>query len=247
MKMFDLSGRRALVTGASGGIGGAIARALHGQGAVVVLSGTRADKLAALADELGDRVHVALADLSEPDSVAALAAQAEKMMGGVDILVNNAGLTRDQLMLRMKEADWDIVIQVNLKSAFLLSQALLRGMVRQRHGRIVSITSVSGILGNAGQANYAASKAGLVGMSRSLAREVASRGVTVNCVAPGFIETPMTEALTAAQRESLMPDIPAGRMGTPAEIAAGVLYLVSDEAAYVTGHTLSINGGMAMN
>jgi len=245
--MFDLTGRRALVTGASGGIGGAIARVLHAQGAQVTLSGTRADRLQALADELGGRAHVATADLADPESVALLASRAESLMGGVDILVNNAGLTRDQLALRMKDADWDIVLQVNLKSAFLLSRAVLRGMVRQRHGRIISIASVSGILGNAGQANYAASKAGLMGMSRALARESATRGVTVNCVAPGFIETPMTAALTDAQRDALMPDIPAARMGTPAEIAAGVLYLASDEAAYVTGHTLSINGGMSMN
>ncbi len=244
--MFDLSGRAALVTGASGGIGGAIAKALHGQGAVVALSGTRVDALDALASELGERVHVLACNLSDPEACSALPGQAEAAMGQLDVLVNNAGLTRDNLAMRMKEEDWQDVLQVNLAAAFRLSKASLRGMMKRRWGRIISITSIVGVTGNAGQANYAASKAGLIGMSKSLAQEVASRGITVNCVAPGFIETAMTDALSAQQREAMLAAIPAGRLGAGADVAAGVVYLASEEAAYVTGQTLHVNGGMAM-
>ena len=244
--MFDLSGKRAVVTGASGGIGGAIARALHAQGAVVTLSGTREDALNALATELKERAHVAVADLSSSEGADGLIAAADKAMGGVDILVNNAGLTRDTLAMRMKDDDWRLVLEVNLTSAFRLSRACLRGMMKQRWGRIISITSVVGTTGNAGQANYAASKAGLVGMSKSLAAEVASRGITVNCLAPGFIATPMTDVLSDDVKGKILTNVPAGRLGDSADIAGGVVYLASDEAAYVTGQTLHINGGMAM-
>ncbi|SEA23427.1 3-oxoacyl-[acyl-carrier-protein] reductase [Rubrimonas cliftonensis] len=244
--MFDLTGRRALVTGASGGIGAAAARALHAQGATLALAARRADALQALADELGDRVHVTPCDLSDPASVDALPKAAADAMGGVDILVNNAGVTRDNLFMRMSDAEWDAVIAVNLTAAFRLARGCLRGMMKARWGRMVSITSIVGTTGNPGQGNYAASKAGLVGMSKSLAAEVASRGVTVNCVAPGFIETAMTADLADAQKDRLLSAIPAGRMGSPEEIAAAVVYLSSDEARYVTGQTLHVNGGMAM-
>ena len=244
--MFSLEGKRALVTGASGGIGGAVAAALHRQGAVVTLSGTRTPALEAVAGRLGQRVHVAQADLSDAAAVDALVPQAEKLMGGLDILVNNAGLTRDGLAVRMKDEDWQLVLRVNLEAAFRLSRAALKGMMRQRFGRIIGITSVVGVTGNAGQANYAASKAGMIGMSKALAQEVGSRGITVNCVAPGFIQSAMTDALNEKQRESILGTIPAGRLGTGEEIAAAVLYLASPEAAYVTGQTLHVNGGMAM-
>ena len=244
--MFDLSGKRAVVTGASGGIGGAVARALHAQGATVTLSGTREDALKALAAELKDRAHVCVADLSSSEGADGLIAAAEKAMGGVDILVNNAGLTRDTLAMRMKDDDWRLVLEVNLTSAFRLSRACLRGMMKQRWGRIISITSVVGTTGNAGQANYAASKAGLVGMSKSLAAEVASRGITVNCLAPGFIATAMTDVLSDDVKGKILSNVPAGRLGDSRDIAGGVVYLASEEAAYVTGQTLHINGGMAM-
>ena len=244
--MFGLEDRKALVTGASGGIGGAIARALHAAGASVVLSGTRKAALDALAADLGARAHVAVADLSTGQGVEALVKEAESAMGGIDILVNNAGLTRDQLLLRMKDEDWQQVLDVNLTAAFRLSRGVLRGMIRARFGRIVSITSVVGTTGNPGQANYAASKAGLTGFTKSLAMEVASRNITVNCVAPGFVVTAMTDALSDDQRNRAIAAIPAGRFGDPADVAAAVVYLASDEAAYVTGQTLHINGGMAM-
>ncbi len=244
--MFSLDGKRALVTGASGGIGAAIARVLHAQGATVVLTGRNRDALDALGAELGTRAHVAVADLATAAGCDSLAAEATKAAGGLDILVNNAGLTRDGLALRMSDEDFAAVLDVNLAAAFRLSRAALRGMMRQRWGRIVNITSVVGATGNAGQANYAASKAGLVGMSKSLAAELASRNVTVNCVAPGFIETAMTASLDEGQRARLMAQIPAGRFGAPADVAACVAFLASDEAAYVTGATLHVNGGMAM-
>jgi 3-oxoacyl-[acyl-carrier protein] reductase len=245
--MFDLTGKTALVTGATGGIGGEIARALHKQGAAVVLSGTRAEALESLKNELGSRAFIAPCNLSDKESVEGLVKAAEAAAGApIDILVNNAGITRDNLFMRMKDEEWDQVIAVNLTAAFRLSRAVLRGMMKKRWGRIISITSVVGETGNGGQGNYAAAKAGLVGMSKSLAAEVASRNITVNCVAPGFIATPMTDALTDAQKEAVFGKIPAGRMGTPAEIAAAVVYLASEEAAYVTGETLQINGGMAM-
>lgn len=243
--MFDLSGRRALVTGASGGIGAAIARALHARGAEVILTGRRADALRALADELGERVTVEVGDVTDPAFAEAVVAAAEKA-GGLDTLVNNAGITRDGLALRMKDEDWQAVLDTNLTSAFRLSRAALRGMMRRRFGRIVNIGSVVGATGNPGQVNYAAAKAGLVGMTKALAAEVASRGITVNCVAPGFIETAMTEALGDKQRAALAERIPAGRLGRPGDVAAAVVYLASEEAAYVTGHTLHVNGGMAM-
>jgi 3-oxoacyl-[acyl-carrier protein] reductase len=245
--MFDLTGKTALVTGASGGIGGAIARALHAQGAAVVLSGTRAEALESLKAELGSRAFVATCDLGNKESVEALVKTAEAVAGApIDILINNAGITRDNLFMRMKDEEWDQVIAVNLTAAFRLSRAVLRGMMKKRWGRIISITSVVGETGNPGQGNYAAAKAGLVGMTKSLAAEVASRNITVNAVAPGFIATAMTAALTDAQKEAVSVRIPAGRMGTPAEIAAAVVYLASEEAAYVTGETLQVNGGMAM-
>ncbi len=244
--MFDLSGKCALVTGASGGIGGAIARALHAQGAAVGLSGTRAGALETLADELGARTHVLPCDLSDPEACQALPGRAEAALGGLDILVNNAGLTRDNLAVRIKDEDWNLVLEVNLTAAFRLVRASLRGMMKRRWGRIIGITSVVGVTGNPGQANYAASKAGMIGMSKSLAQEVASRSITVNCVAPGFIETAMTAALDARQQEKLLGTIPVGRLGSSDDVAACVAFLASDEAAYVTGQTLHVNGGMAM-
>ena len=244
--MFDLTGLTALVTGATGGLGGAIARSLHGQGAVVALSGTRADSLSALAEELKERVHILPCNLADKDSVEALVPAAEAAMGQVDILVNNAGITRDGLFMRMKDEDWDQVLAVNLTSAFRLSRASLRGMMKRRFGRIISITSVVGVTGNPGQGNYAASKAGMIGMTKSLAAEVASRNITVNCLAPGFIASPMTQALNDKQKEASLARIPAGRFGEGADVAAGVAFLASREASYVTGQTLQVNGGMAM-
>ncbi len=244
--MFDLTNKRALVTGASGAIGGAIARALHGAGAEVALSGTREAALNSLAEELGDRTAVVTADLSDAASVDALIGKVTDALGGIDILVNNAGVTRDNLAMRMKDEEWQTVLDVNLTAAFRLSRGALRPMMKQRWGRIVGITSIVGVTGNPGQANYAAAKAGMIGMSKALAQEVASRGITVNCVAPGFVESPMTEALTEDQRAKLAGAIPTGRFGTAADIAASVLYLSSAEASYVTGQTLHINGGMAM-
>lgn len=244
--MFDLTGRNALVTGASGGIGGSIAEALHAAGATVALSGTREAPLRELAEKLGSRAHVVVANLSDPASVVELPKTAAAAMGGVDILVNNAGITRDNLFMRMSDDEWDQVLQVNLSSVFRLSRAVLRGMMKARWGRIVSITSVVGATGNPGQGNYAAAKAGIVGMSKSLAYEVASRGITVNCVAPGFIATAMTDKLTDEQKAKLVTQIPAGRMGTPDDVAAAVLYLSSNESGFVTGTTLHVNGGMAM-
>jgi 3-oxoacyl-[acyl-carrier protein] reductase len=244
--MFDLSGLNALVTGATGGIGGDIARALHRQGATVGLSGTRVEALEKLAAELGGRTHILPCNLSDKAAVEALVPAAEAAMGQVDILVNNAGITRDGLFMRMKDDDWEQVLNVNLTSAFRLSRACLRGMMKRRFGRIVSITSVVGVTGNPGQGNYAASKAGLIGMSKSLAAEVASRNITVNCLAPGFIESPMTDALNEKQKETILTTIPSGRLGGGAEVAAGVVYLASREAGYVTGQTLHVNGGMAM-
>ena len=245
--MFDLTGKTALVTGASGGIGGAIAKALHGQGAKVVLSGTRAEALDAVRAELGERAFIAPANLSDIASVEALTKAAEEAAGsGIDILVNNAGITKDNLFMRMKDDEWDQVIAVNLTAAFRLSRAVLRGMMKRRWGRIIQITSIVGATGNPGQGNYAAAKAGLVGMSKSLAAEVASRNITVNAVAPGFIQTAMTDVLTDQQKQMIAARIPAGRMGLPEEIAAAVTYLASEEAAYVTGETIHINGGMAM-
>jgi 3-oxoacyl-[acyl-carrier protein] reductase len=243
--MFDLNGKTALVTGASGGLGGAIARALHARGATVALSGTRKEALDGLAAELKERVHVLPCDLSDAAQVEALVPAAEKAMGALDILVNNAGLTRDGLIMRMKDEDWDKVIAVNLSAAFRLSRAAVKGMMRRKSGRIVSITSVVGVTGNPGQANYCASKAGLIGMTKSLAAEVASRGITVNCVAPGFIESPMTDALNEKQKEGILSSVPAGKLGQGADIAAAVVYLASAEAGYVTGQTLHVNGGMA--
>lgn len=244
--MFDLTGLNALVTGATGGLGGAMARALHAQGATVTLSGTRAAALEALAGELGDRVHIVPCNLGDREQVEALVPHSEKAMGQIDVLVNNAGITRDGLFMRMKDEDWDEVLAVNLTSAFRLSRACLRGMMKRRFGRIVSITSIVGVTGNPGQGNYAASKAGMIGMSKSLAAEVASRNITVNCVAPGFIASPMTDALNEKQKDAIMGTIPAGRLGEGADIAAAVVYLASREAAYVTGQTLHVNGGMAM-
>jgi 3-oxoacyl-[acyl-carrier protein] reductase len=244
--MFDLTGRKALVTGATGGIGGAIARALHAQGATVAISGTRRAALDELASSLGERVHVVEANLSDKDSVEALVPAAEAAMEGLDILVNNAGVTKDNLFMRMKDEEWDTVIAVNLTAAFRLSRAAVKGMMRRRYGRIVNIGSVVGSTGNPGQGNYAAAKAGLVGMTKALAAEVASRGITVNCIAPGFISSPMTDALNEKQREGILARVPAGRLGEGSEVAAACLYLASAEAAYVTGHTLHVNGGMAM-
>jgi len=244
--MFDLTGKNALITGASGGIGGDIARTLHAAGATVGLSGTRVEPLEALASELGERAHVLPCNLSDFEAVDALPKQAAEAMGSVDVLVNNAGITRDNLFMRMSDDEWQSVIDVNLTSTFKLCKGVLRGMMKARWGRIVNISSVVGATGNPGQGNYAASKAGMVGMSKSLAYEVASRGITVNAVAPGFITTAMTEKLTDDQKSGILTQVPAGRMGEPAEIAAAVLYLASAEAAYVTGTTLHVNGGMAM-
>ncbi|MGN6096424.1 MAG: 3-oxoacyl-[acyl-carrier-protein] reductase [Bosea sp. (in: a-proteobacteria)] len=244
--MFDLTGRKALVTGATGGLGGAIARTLHAQGASVALSGTRAEALEALAAELGERVVVTPCNLADKDSVEALVPAAEEKLGGLDILVNNAGITRDNLFLRLKDEDWDRVLAVNLTAAFRLSRAAVKSMMRRRYGRIVAIGSVVGTTGNPGQGNYAAAKAGLIGMSKALAAEVASRNITVNVVSPGFIESPMTQALNEKQRDGILADVPMGRLGAGADIAAAVAYLASDEAGYVTGQTLHVNGGMAM-
>ena len=244
--MFDLTGKTALVTGASGGIGAAIARGLHAQGATVALSGTRAEALEKLASELGGRTHVLTCNLSDKDAVEKLVPTAEAAMGQLDILVNNAGLTRDGLFMRMKDEDWDTVIAVNLTATFRLARAAVKGMMKRRWGRIVSITSIVGVTGNPGQGNYAASKAGMIGMSKSLAAEVASRGITVNCIAPGFIESPMTDALNDKQKEAILGQVPAGKLGQGADIAAATVYLASQEAQYVTGQTLHVNGGMAM-
>ena len=244
--MFDLTGKTALVTGASGGLGGAIARGLHGAGATVGLSGTRTEPLQVLAEELGERAHVLPCNLSDPEAVAALADQAVKAMGSVDILVNNAGITKDNLFIRMSDEDWDRVIALNLTAAMKLSRGVLRGMMKARWGRIVNISSVVASIGNPGQANYAAAKAGLEGMMKAIAAEVATRNITVNSVAPGFITTAMTDQLNDDQRAGLLRRVPMGRMGDPQEVAAAVLYLASPEAAYVTGATLHVNGGMAM-
>jgi len=244
--MFDLTGKAALVTGASGGIGGAIAQALHRQGAVVTLSGTRAEVLEKMKESLGERAHVVTARMDDAADIERLAKEAEAAMGKVDILVNNAGITSDNISMRMKDAEWERVLLVNLTGTFRLIRAAMRGMMKRRFGRVINITSVVGVTGNPGQANYSASKAGLIGMSKSLAQELASRSITVNCVAPGFIATPMTDGLTEQQKTAILGRIPADRLGAPEDIAAGVTYLASDEAAYVTGQTLHINGGMAM-
>ena len=244
--MFDLSGKTALVTGATGGIGGAVARAFHAQGANVAASGTRREALDRLAAELGTRTQVLPCNLADPQDVETLVPRAEEVMGRIDILVNNAGITRDNLFIRLKDEDWDQVIAIDLTSGFRLARAAVRGMLRRRYGRIIGITSVVGVTGNAGQGNYAAAKAGMIGMTKALAHEVASRHVTVNCVAPGFIETAMTAALTDKQREQILGTVPIGRLGAAAEVAAAVVFLASHEAAYVTGQTLHVNGGMAM-
>jgi 3-oxoacyl-[acyl-carrier protein] reductase len=244
--MFDLTGKTALVTGATGGLGSAIARGLHRQGATVVLSGTRASVLEELAGELKERVHVAPCNLSDAAAVDGLVGEAEKLAGELHVLVANAGITRDGLLMRMKDEDWDAVLKVNLESYFRLSRSALRGMMKRRFGRIIGVTSVVGVTGNPGQTNYAASKAGMIGFSKSLAQEVASRGITVNCIAPGFISSPMTDVLNEQQRETILSRIPAGRLGTADEIAAAAVYLASDAAGYVTGQTLHVNGGMAM-
>ncbi len=244
--MFELNGKGALVTGASGGIGGAIARTLHAQGARVALSGRNVEALTALAGELGEGAHVLEGDLALPETPAALVKGAEDAIERVDILVNNAGLTRDGLMMRMRDDDWQAVLDINLSAAFRLSRAALRGMMRARWGRIVSITSVVGQTGNPGQVNYVASKAGLTGMTKALAAEVGSRGITVNCVAPGFIATAMTDALSDAQKETMLGRIPGGRFGTPEDVAGAVAFLASEEASYLTGQSLHVNGGMAM-
>ena len=244
--MFDLSDQTALVTGASGGIGGAIAKALYGRGAQVMVAGTRRTALSTLAAELGERAHIGLADLADPAAADRLVKDAEAAMGRVDILVNNAGVTRDALALRMDDEAWHAVIEVNLTAAFRLTRVALRGMIRRRHGRVIGVTSVVAITGNAGQANYAAAKAAMIGMSKSIAAEVATRGITVNCIAPGAITTAMTEKLTVEQRARLLGAIPAGRFGAPEDVAAAAVFLASPEAAYVTGQTLHVNGGMAM-
>ena len=244
--MFELNGLTALVTGATGGLGGAMARALHAQGATVALSGTRREALEALAAELGERVHVLPCNLAEKAEVEALVPAAESAMGQLDILVNNAGVTKDGLFMRMKDEDWDAVLAINLTSAFRLSRAALKGMMKRRFGRIIGITSVVGVTGNPGQGNYAASKAGMIGMSKSLAAEVATRNITVNCIAPGFIASPMTDGLNDKQKEAILGTIPAAKLGSGEDIAAALVYLASREAGYVTGQTLHVNGGMAM-
>jgi 3-oxoacyl-[acyl-carrier protein] reductase len=243
---FDLTGRGALVTGASGGIGEAIARALHAKGATVAISGTKRDKLDALAASLGSRVHVTPCDLADRVAVAKLAGEAEKALGSLDILVNNAGVTKDNLFMMMKDDEWDKVIGVNLTSTFILIKGAIRGMMRRKYGRIVNIASISGIIGNPGQANYSASKAGLIGMTKSMAREVASRNITANCIAPGFIKTAMTDALNEKQVEQIAQHIPSGVFGSPDDIAAAAVFLASSEARYVTGQTIHVNGGMVM-
>ena len=243
--MFDLTGKTALITGASGGLGGAIARALHAQGAAVALSGTRREALQTLADELKG-AHVVPCDLSDPSAVDTLVPAAEEALGSLDILVSNAGMTRDSILVRMKDADWDSVLSINLTAAFRLSRAALRGMMKRRFGRLIYITSVVGVRGNPGQGNYAAAKAGVVGMAKSLAAEVASRGITVNCIAPGFIKSPMTDSLNDKQRESILASVPAGHLGEGSDVAHAAIYLASQEASYVTGQTLHVNGGMAM-
>jgi len=244
--MFDLSGKTALVTGATGGIGGAIARALHAQGATVAISGTRREVLDALAGELKDRVHVIPGDLANKDSVEALVPKAEELMGKLDILVTNAGVNRDNLLVQMSDEQWEQVIAVNLSATFRLVRAAVKGMMRRRFGRVIAISSVVGVTGNAGQSNYTASKAGIIGMIKSVAGEYAKRGVTANCVAPGFITSPMTDKLNEKQREAILERVPAARLGSGADVGAAVVYLASDEAAYVTGQTLHVNGGMAM-
>ncbi|RIA56476.1 3-oxoacyl-[acyl-carrier-protein] reductase [Dichotomicrobium thermohalophilum] len=244
--MFDLTGRCALVTGATGGIGAELAAALHRQGAHVALSGTRKQRLDELAAQLGERVATLPCDLSDRDAVSALPGQAEEALGRLDIVVNNAGITRDNLFMRMKDEEWDQVIQVNLTATFLVCRGALRGMMKRRFGRIINIASISGVIGNPGQGNYAASKAGMVGMTKSLAREVAPRGITANCIAPGFIETAMTGELNDKQVETIAAAIPSGTFGKPSDIAAAAVYLASNEAGYVTGETLHVNGGMAM-
>jgi 3-oxoacyl-[acyl-carrier protein] reductase len=244
--MFDLTGRTALITGATGGIGGAIARTLHANGATVTISGTRIEMLDSLAGQLGGRVHVVRCNLADHEDVENLVPSAEAAMGHIDVLVNNAAITRDNIFMRLKDEDWDQVLAVDLTAAFRLARAAVRGMIRRRFGRIIAITSVVGVTGNAGQANYAAAKAGMIGMTKSLAQEVASRGVTVNAIAPGFIETGMTDALTDKQRDMILARVPAARLGSPDDVAAAALYLASLEGAYVTGQTLHVNGGMAM-
>ena len=244
--MFELNGLSALVTGATGGLGGAMARALHAQGATVAISGTRREALEALAAELGERVHVLPCNLADKAEVEALVPAAESAMGQLDILVNNAGVTKDGLFMRMKDDDWDAVLAINLTSAFRLSRAALKGMMKRRFGRIIGITSVVGVTGNPGQGNYAASKAGMIGMSKSLAAEVATRNITINCIAPGVIASPMTDSLTEKQKEAILGTIPAARLGSGEDIAAALIYLASREAGYVTGQTLHVNGGMAM-
>jgi 3-oxoacyl-[acyl-carrier protein] reductase len=244
--MFDLSGKTALVTGATGGIGGAIARALHGQGATVAVSGTRRDALDALAGALGERAHVLPCDLADKDGVEALVPQAEAALGKLDVLVANAAINRDNLLVQLSDAAWDDVIAVNLTATFRLVRAAVKGMMRRRNGRIIGITSVVGVTGNAGQSNYTAAKAGMIGMIKSVAQEYAKRGVTANCIAPGFIATPMTDKLNDKQREAILARVPAGRLGAGSDVAAAAVYLASDEAAYVTGQTLHVNGGMAM-
>lgn len=244
--MFDLTGKAALVTGASGGIGSAIARALHAQGANIAISGTRREALEALASELKQRVHVLPCDLADKEAVEALVPKAEEAMQKLDILVANAGVNRDNLLVALRDEDWEQVININLTATFRLTRAAVKGMMRRRFGRIIGITSVVGVTGNAGQSNYTASKAGMIGMIKSVAAEYAKRGITANCVAPGFIATPMTDRLNDKQRETILARVPAGRLGTGPDVAAAVVYLASDEAAYVTGQTLHVNGGMAM-
>ena len=244
--MFDLSGKGALITGATGGIGAEIARVIHAQGANIAISGTREEKLKAFAEELGERVHILPCNLSDRKAVSELAGKADEALGQLDILVNNAGITKDNLFMRMTDEEWDDVIAVNLTATFTLCRGALRGMMRRRFGRIVNISSISGVIGNPGQANYASTKAGMVGMTKSLAREVASRGITANCIAPGFIETPMTEALNDKQTDTIKQVIPAQKFGKPSDIAHTALFLASDEADYITGQTINVNGGMAM-